>query len=226
MKWYKHHTDSLSDPFIEELMDKFSHSGYVAWFGLIEIICKENGNNLTGNLDITPTYLKRKLRISPTKLQQIFGFCSTNGKLLFDFSKEKWHFQFPKIAEIKDNYTKDLQVASKKLSKQKEKEKENEKEKEVDEKKNKKKQPKTSLLKDFSVSERVKKWAKEKGHVDIEEHLESFKAKVLANGYMYVDWDSAFMEAIRGDWAKLSEKKSRQGSTTSTAMDRYMGRVQ
>ena len=120
MKWYKHFTDSLSDPFIEELMDNFSHAGYVAWFGLIEIICKENGNKLTGKLEISPTYLKRKLRISSAKLKQIFNFCSTEGKLLFDFSKEKWSFDFPKVAEIKDNYTKVLQVTSKKLSNHKE----------------------------------------------------------------------------------------------------------
>ena len=122
MKWYKHFTDSLSDPFIEELMDNFSHAGYVAWFGLIEIICKENGNKLTGKLEISPTYLKRKLRISSAKLRQIFNFCSTEGKLLFDFSQEKWSFDFPKVAEIKDNYIKDLQVTSKKLSKHKEEE--------------------------------------------------------------------------------------------------------
>ncbi|MCK5607489.1 hypothetical protein KAR91_36740 [Candidatus Pacearchaeota archaeon] len=101
-------------------MDNFSHAGYVAWFGLIEIICKENGNKLTGKLEISPTYLKRKLRISSAKLKQIFNFCSTNGKLSFDFSKEKWSFYFPKVAEIKDNYTKDLQVTSKKLSNHKE----------------------------------------------------------------------------------------------------------
>ena len=107
-------------------MDEFSHQGYVAWFGLIEIICKENGRELTGKLDISPIYLKRKLRISSTKLKQIFGFCSTNGKLFFDFSQEKWSFDFPKVAEIRDNYTKDLQAVSKKPSKQKEKEKEKE----------------------------------------------------------------------------------------------------
>jgi hypothetical protein len=138
VKWYKHFTDSLSDPFIEELMDNFSHAGYVAWFGLIEIICKENGNKLTGKLEISPTYLKRKLRISSAKLKQIFSFCSTNGKLLFDFSQEKWSFDFPKVAEIKDNYTKDLQVASKKPSKHKEEEVEVEVKAEEEKKKTKK----------------------------------------------------------------------------------------
>lgn len=139
LKWYKHFTDSLSDPFIEELMDNFSHAGYVAWFGLIEIICKENGNKLTGKLEISPTYLKRKLRISSAKLKQIFNFCATNGKLLFDFSQEKWIFDFPKVAEIKDNYTKDLQVTSKKLSNHKEVEVEVEAKAEVEKKKKVKK---------------------------------------------------------------------------------------
>jgi hypothetical protein len=67
MKWFKHFSDSLDDPFIQELMDRFGHQGYVAYFGLIEIISKENGYELTGKLNIHPTYLKRKLRISKKK---------------------------------------------------------------------------------------------------------------------------------------------------------------
>lgn len=56
---------------------------------------------------------------------------------------------------------------------------------------------------DFGVSERVRAWAAEKGHGRLDEHLESFKAKAAAHGYAYADWDAAFMEAIRNDWAKL-----------------------
>jgi len=123
-------------------MDNFSHAGYVAWFGLIEIICKENGHNVTGKLEISPIYLKRKLRISTAKLEQIFNFCSgkvqqnpdkspTKPKLLFNKTKEKWSFEFPKIAELKDNYTKDLQASSKKLSHHKEVEEEVEEEEEI-----------------------------------------------------------------------------------------------
>jgi uncharacterized phage protein (TIGR02220 family) len=125
-------TDSLDDPFVQRLMDEFSHAGYVAWFGLIEIIAKENGNEITGNLTISPAYLKRKLRISQTKLQQIFGFCQTFAKLSVDFQKENWIFQFHKIQEIKDNYTKDLQGACKKPSNHKEVEVDKEEDKERD----------------------------------------------------------------------------------------------
>lgn len=74
---------------------------------------------------------------------------------------------------------------------------------------------KTSLHEDFSISEKVKEWARKNGHTRIEEHLESFKAKCRANGYEYVDWDSAFMEAIRSDWAKLKTTGGGNGIRTN-----------
>lgn len=140
MKWFKHYSDALDDPFIQELLDEFGHAGYVAWFGLIEIISKENGNIITGDLTIEPKYLKRKLRISISRLEKIYEFCSgkveeksnksqTKVKLLFNKTLEKWEFHFPKMLEIKDNYLKDLQAAGKKLSKHKEEEEEKDKEK-------------------------------------------------------------------------------------------------
>lgn len=61
----------------------------------------------------------------------------------------------------------------------------------------------TPMPDDFAVSERVQAWAAEKGYENLGAHLEAFKAKVQAKGYSYVDWDAAFMEAIREDWAKL-----------------------
>ena len=75
----------------------------------------------------------------------------------------------------------------------------------------------TPIPLNFTISDRVKKWAKEKGYDPLEEHLESFKRKVAAKGYRYIDWDSAFMEAIREDWAKLRTNKP-QGERLS---DRY-----
>ena len=62
---------------------------------------------------------------------------------------------------------------------------------------------KTSIPADFAVSERVKAWAATKGFDDLETHLEAFKSKCSAKGYTNVDWDEAFMGAIREDWAKL-----------------------
>ena len=55
----------------------------------------------------------------------------------------------------------------------------------------------------FCVSERVAEWARDKGHTRLPEHLEHFIGTAKAKGYKYVDWDEAFMNAIRSNWAKL-----------------------
>ena len=131
IKWFKHYTDSLDDPFIGSLLDEFGHLGYVAYFGLVEVIAKENGHEVTGKLSVSPVYLRRKLRTSQTKLREVYEYCQTNDRFLVNFSEKEWHFDFPKIAKIKDNYTKDLQASGKKPSKQKEVDKEVDKEKTI-----------------------------------------------------------------------------------------------
>jgi len=75
-------------------------------------------------------------------------------------------------------------------------------------KKNIKKKKKTLIAEDFKISDRVRKWASEKGINHLEDHFESFKRKCSAKGYEYIDWDSAFMEAIRENWAKLGNEKT------------------
>lgn len=74
---------------------------------------------------------------------------------------------------------------------------------------------------DFGISEDVKAWAAKKGHARLDEHLEAFRAKAKAKGYEYADWDSAFMEAIRGDWANLgNQPNSTVGHGESVAASR------
>ena len=73
-----------------------------------------------------------------------------------------------------------------------------------EETKKKKRAPvETPMPDDFSISERVKRWADEHGWVRLQEHLENFKLQASAKGYTYADWDAALMKAIRQDWAKL-----------------------
>lgn len=62
---------------------------------------------------------------------------------------------------------------------------------------------KTTLPENFGVSDRVKAWAAEHGFERLAEHLESFRLKAASKGYTYVDWDAAFMGAVREDWAGL-----------------------
>lgn len=75
---------------------------------------------------------------------------------------------------------------------------------------------KTAMPEDFGISEQVEAWAAEKGFDFLDEHLSSFRRKVAANGYKYVDWDSAFMEAIRSDWAKINNRP--KGNTSGLVL--------
>ena len=69
---------------------------------------------------------------------------------------------------------------------------------------------KTSLPNDFSISERVKNWANEKGYVNLQKHFDSFILKAQSKGYAYIDWDAAFMTAIKDNWAKVpAERKNK-----------------
>jgi hypothetical protein len=65
----------------------------------------------------------------------------------------------------------------------------------------------TVLPERFAVSERVLKWAAEKGHDHLDAHFEHFIGQARAKGYTYVDWDDALMNAIRKDWAGLRTPK-------------------
>ena len=84
---------------------------------------------------------------------------------------------------------------------------------------------KTPMPVDFAVSPRVAAWAEGHGYDRLDEHLGVFRRKAAANGYRYADWDSAFMEAIREDWAKLragneNSSRNRQEVTRKSAVDR------
>lgn len=62
---------------------------------------------------------------------------------------------------------------------------------------------KTPLPDDFGLSDRVKRWAEERGHGQLDKHLEHFRLTAKAKGYTYADWDSALMKAVTDNWAKL-----------------------
>lgn len=88
MKWFRHRSDSLDDLFILALMDKFGPAGYVMWFGLIETIAaKENVTTTATGLIIRQSVLRKRLRVYPSKLQQMLDFCQANDKLFYTLTE-------------------------------------------------------------------------------------------------------------------------------------------
>ena len=63
---------------------------------------------------------------------------------------------------------------------------------------------KTAMPSDFGLSEAAKAWATTNGHTQLEKRLDHFRGYATANGKKYANWDQAFMNAVRDDWAKLN----------------------
>lgn len=71
---------------------------------------------------------------------------------------------------------------------------------------------KGDIPENFGISERVKIWAERKGHSNLEPHLENFIGQCKAKKYQYVDWDEAFMNAVRNNWAKVVPQLPRRNT--------------
>ena len=67
---------------------------------------------------------------------------------------------------------------------------------------------KSSIPNNFSISERVINWANDKGHKNLDAHLEHFILSCEKGDYKYVNWDSAFITAIKDNWAGVQTKKN------------------
>lgn len=66
-----------------------------------------------------------------------------------------------------------------------------------------------SLPPDFSISDRVKTWGDKEGYTALPQRLEKFlqwveDSKNRGIERKYIDWDLAFMRAVKEDWAKLN----------------------
>ena len=69
---------------------------------------------------------------------------------------------------------------------------------------------KVPLPDDFAASDAVIAWMQREGYGEgVGVHLKAFRLKAAAHEYRYADWDKAFMEAIRADWAGARKMNGR-----------------
>ena len=106
MKWFKHISDSLDDPFIFELMSKHGSDGYLVFFGILEIYSREFHSEDSWNLCVTLSYLKRKFhkthrQLITNPLQTI----SNSGKWDVTIEDDKVTIFIPKFTELLDEWS-------------------------------------------------------------------------------------------------------------------------
>lgn len=105
MKWIKHLTTSLDDPFIFELIDKFGGDGYLVYFGTVEIMAREFDINNPGICRISFKFLRKKLQLSAKKVSKILQFCEEKQKIFVKIDGDNIELNCPKLKEMADEWT-------------------------------------------------------------------------------------------------------------------------
>ena len=105
MKWFKHISDSLDDPFIYELLRKHRHAGYAVFFGMLEIVSREC-HNFDGFVSLKLRFCARKLSLSCNKLSKILQFIAEQGRFELTLKGDILAIRIPKLKELSDEYTK------------------------------------------------------------------------------------------------------------------------
>jgi len=214
------------------LESKWGNDGYAAWFKILERLGESDNHVLDVNDPAEFSYLAAYCRVTTETLTDILNECSALNAIDRDFWRKKLIYSQNFVNRVRDAYRKrtnklpsDEKLRSQYLgfpaeetSNPAEETPQNEvsgvsnpqreREREIKgkiKKESKKKKTPTPIPEIFSISDRVRKWAAEKKRNHLEEHLEAFVSKCRAKDYRYVDWDEAFMTAIRENWARLDE---------------------
>lgn len=99
MDWFKHDTASIDDPDVQEAEEIFGDAGYAVFFKLLEIYGKEFNHLEHGNLTISKTVLRRKLRKSWAKAEQILSFYQEKNRIFFTSNGTRVSFSIPTFHE-------------------------------------------------------------------------------------------------------------------------------
>lgn len=106
MKWFKHISDSLDDPYIFSLLSDCGSDGYLVFFGILEIYSREFSPELDWKLCVTRAYLRQKLvKRQDTLVMKCLKHIQKSGKWEIDIKDEEIIIHIPKFKAILDDWT-------------------------------------------------------------------------------------------------------------------------
>lgn len=116
MKWFKHLCDSNRSVTIRKINKKYGLEGEARYWRLVEI-CSEKYECGEPEFTFDPETVRQTLRHrSVTDCRSFVDWLATAQLLIADTSGIVWRIKFPKILEIRDNHTRNLQAANKLVS--------------------------------------------------------------------------------------------------------------
>ena len=106
MKWFKHISDSLDDPFIFELITLFGGDGYLVFFGLLEIYSREFKPEDKWKLNVTRAQLRSKLqKRQDTLIINCLKHIQNSGKWEIEINDKDVNVFIPKFTELLDEWS-------------------------------------------------------------------------------------------------------------------------
>ena len=196
MKWFKHISDSLDDPFIFDLMAQHGDAGYVIFFGILEIYAREFHPEDEWKLTISWDYLRSKLHRTRNKqIENILRSIQIKNKWDIVLSDNEVSIYIPKFKELLDDWTsrkvskkdKNSVVATEKLQKQEEAEEDKDTDTDKDKERSKdssKRTKKSSSLTDEQFIEYLSSNPAYKG-IDIQTSKAKCEAWCIANNRVF-----------------------------------------
>lgn len=197
MKWFKHDSTASIDAKHKRLRLKYGMEGYGVYWYLLECIARTvEPHNLTFELEEDAELIAAEVNIHRDRVEEMMRFMCDLGL----FENANGTITCLKMASRSDEYTMKLMrhnnvvqinsgVSQDKIPPIRTEEKRTDR--------------KTTIPSDFSISDQVRDWAQRNGHGSLNQHLDHFVDRAIAKGYKYVNWDSAFKEAVRKNWAGL-----------------------
>jgi hypothetical protein len=220
MKWFKHDTNAHSDAKLDKVLMHYGAHGYAVYWYCLELIAgKIDSQNIGCALEHDAEQIGSRLKIDSVEVTAILTYMVDIGlfekhiegaitclKLLGRLDKSMTNSPQLRamIGQIRQETSGNVMTCHD-MSGNVTPEENRREEKRVEESKGgaRTKKRKTPIPDDFAISDRVRKWAKEHGHRNLNQHLDAFVKKSNKHGYSYVCWDSAFMEAVRENWAGI-----------------------
>jgi hypothetical protein len=214
MEWFRHDSNANLDDKLQQVLLSYGLEGYgLYWYCIELIVNKVSADNITFELKHDARVIARNTGSTPQKVEEMMKHfvelglfeAHANGlitcmKVAKRLSASATSNQYMRKIIHTINTNNDLQLPSCQRHDVVMKEENRIEEKKV---------IKTSIPSDFTVSERVIRWANEKGYRDLNKHLDNFILVAQSNNYKYTDWDAAFMRAIKDNWAKVANKEVR-----------------
>ncbi len=105
MKWFKHASNSLDDPFIFDLISHFGGDGYLVFFGILEILARESDDDFSKTQPFSVKFLTKKLQLSAKKLTKVLCFIKKNGRFCVEFCGEEILIKCPRLKDLHDEYS-------------------------------------------------------------------------------------------------------------------------